>query len=129
LKTAITAAVLVGTGGFVGSILRYGVSGLVHWKLPLALFPYGTLVVNLTGCLLIGVLSGLAESRVALGPDLRIFLLVGVLGSFTTFSTLGYETFAMSRDGEHLRAALNMTTHLSLGLFLVWLGYTCTSSR
>lgn len=75
---------LVGAGGFIGSALRYTVSGLVHRVIPFAGFPYGTLVVNLLGCLAIGLLAGLAESRQVIGPELRVFLFLGLLGGFTT---------------------------------------------
>ena len=117
-------ALLVGTGGFLGSVLRYGLSGLVHRLAPFATFPYGTLAVNVTGCLAIGVLGGLTESRQLLGPDLRLFLFLGLLGGFTTFSTFGYETLALLRDSEQLRAATNVLMQVFAGLSAVWLGYS-----
>ena len=119
---------LVGAGGFLGSVLRYGMYGLVS-RLPIAAFPYGTLAANLLGCLAIGLLAGLAESRQLIGPDMRLFLFVGLLGGFTTYSAFGYETFVMARDGEHLRAAWNVGFHVVLGLTLVWWAYGLTSSR
>lgn len=90
---------------------------------PLATFPYGTLLVNLLGCLTIGLLAGLAESRQLFGPEFRMFVFIGVLGSFTTFSTFGYETFAMLRDADYMRAAANVGAQIIIGLTLVWLGY------
>ncbi len=93
MKTAIVTAAIVGSGGFLGALARYGLSGLVQRQLPFASFPYGTLVVNLMGCALIGVLAGLAESRQMFGSEVRTFAFIGVLGGFTTFSTFGYETF------------------------------------
>ena len=129
MKTALINAVAVGSGGFIGALARYGLSGLVHRQAPLATFPYGTLAVNLLGCLVIGLLAGLAESRQLFGPQFRMFALIGVLGGFTTFSTFGYETFAMLRDDEHLRAAANVGLHVILGLALVWLGYALTTWR
>ena len=117
-------ALLVGTGGFLGSVFRYALSGLVHRLAPFAAFPYGTLAVNVTGCLAIGVLCGLTESRQIVGPDLRLFLLLGLLGGFTTFSTFGYETMALLRDSEQLRAATNVLMHVFAGLSAVWLGYS-----
>ena len=89
---------LVGAGGFVGSVLRYGLSGAVHRLLPFAAFPYGTLAVNVVGCLAIGLLAGWSEARQVIGPELRLFLFIGLLGGFTTFSTFGYETFEMARS-------------------------------
>jgi CrcB protein len=129
LKAALINAVVVGSGGFLGALARYGLSGLVHRQVALTTFPYGTLVVNLLGCLLIGVIAGLAESRQLFGPEFRTFALIGILGGFTTFSTFGYETFAMIRDDEYLRAAGNVGMHVILGLALVWLGYALTTSR
>ena len=129
LKAALINAFLVGSGGFLGALARYGVSGLVHRQVPLSTFPYGTLVVNLTGCFAIGVVSGLAESRQLFGPEFRTFALIGILGGFTTFSTFGNETFAMFRDEEYLLAASNIGGHVILSLALVWLGYAITTSR
>ena len=117
---------LVGAGGFLGSVLRYGMYGLVS-RLPLAAFPYGTLAANLLGCLAIGLLAGLAESRNLIGPDMRLFLFVGLLGGFTTYSAFGYEIFALLRDGEHLRSAAFVLAHLLVGVGAVWLGYALTS--
>ena len=129
MKAALINALLVGSGGFLGALVRYGLSGLVHRQVPLTTFPYGTLVVNLTGCFAIGVVSGLAESRQLFGPEFRTFALIGILGGFTTFSTFGNETFAMFRDEEYLLAASNIGGHVILSLALVWLGYAITTSR
>ncbi len=129
MKTVLINAVVVGSGGFLGALARYGLSGLVHRKVPLTTFPYGTLVVNLLGCLVIGVISGLVESRQLFGSEFRTFARIGFLGAFTTFSTFGYETFAMIRDGEYLRTAANVGMHVIFGLALVWLGYAITTSR
>jgi len=114
---------LVGLGGFIGSVLRYGLSGLVHRLMPSGAFPYGTLSVNVLGCLAIGVLGGLAESRQVLGPAARLFLLLGLLGGFTTFSTFGYETVNLLKDAERSQAVLNIALHVGLGVSAVWAGY------
>jgi len=119
----------VGSGGFIGSLARFTVGGLVHRQLPLAIFPYGTLLVNLFGCLLIGVLAGFAESRQVFGPQFRQFALIGVLGGFTTFSSFGYETVAMLRDADYLRAGANVGISVVGGLALVWLGYQFAVAR
>lgn len=129
MKAALLNALLVGTGGFAGAILRYALGGIVHRFLPAATFPYGTLVVNSLGCFLLGAFAGLADSRQLFAPELRTFLFIGVLASFTTFSTFAFETFAMARDGEHLRAACNVGGQVVLGLVLVWWAYGLTSSR
>lgn len=129
MKAALIHALIVGSGGFVGALARYGLSGFVHRQLPLASFPYGTLAVNLLGCLLVGLVAGLVESRQLFSPEIRVFALIGVLGGFTTFSTFGFETFAMLREGEFLRAGLSVAAHLLLGLTLVWMGYAVATSR
>lgn len=129
LKAALIGSAIVGSGGFIGSLARYGVGGLVHRQFPLAIFPYGTLLVNLLGCLLIGLLAGLAESRQLFGPQFRQFALIGVLGGFTTFSTFGYETMAMLRDADYLRAGANVGISVVGGLALVWLGFQIVVAR
>lgn len=129
MKATLINAAMVGSGGFIGALARYGLSGLVHRQVPFATFPYGTVAVNLMGCCAIGVIAGLAESRQLFGPEFRTFALIGLLGGFTTFSTFGYETFAMLRDAEYLRVAANVGVHVILGLALVWLGYALTTLR
>lgn len=113
----------VGLGGCIGSILRYLVSGWVQRLADTPLFPYGTLSVNVVGCLTIGLLGGLADNAGMLSPSTRLFLLVGVLGGFTTFSTFGYETMALLRDKAMSAAFLYVGLHLLLGFGAVALGY------
>lgn len=113
----------VGAGGFLGSALRYALGGFVHRLFPQSTFPYGTLVVNLLGCLGIGVLAGLAESRQAIGPEMRLFLLVGLLGGFTTFSTLGNETYMLIRNAETQKAFASMLLHVTAGVGAAWFGH------
>ncbi len=129
MKFSWSSALLVGAGGFIGAMLRYALGGLVVRQLPLMTFPLGTLAVNVFGCFLIGVFGGIGESRQLLGPELRAFVIIGLLGGFTTFSAFGHETFAMLRDGEALRAAGNVGIQVILGLAAVWLGYTLMHSR
>ncbi len=113
---------IVGTGGFFGSVSRYLLSGWVHSALPFSRFPYGTLAVNVFGCLLIGFFAGLADTKNVLGPDARLFLFIGFLGGFTTFSTFGHETMAFMRDAEGLKAFANIMLHITICLMAVWLG-------
>ena len=127
MKTAFINAMLVGTGGFTGAMLRYGLSGLIQRNTVLSTFPYGTLVVNMIGCLLIGIAAGLIDSRQMFGIEIRLFALIGLLGGFTTYSAFGYETFVLLRDADYLRAVSNIAVHVVLGLFLVWAGYELTS--
>jgi len=114
---------LVGLGGFVGSAARFGTAGLVHRMLPMTTFPFGTLAVNILGCLAIGCLGGLMELRQVLGPAQRLFLMIGVLGGFTTFSTFAYETLGLLHAAEMGRAILNVAGHAVLGLAAAWVGY------
>jgi len=116
--------VWVGIGGFLGSVMRYWLGGFLNQLSPRALFPYETLVINVSGCLGIGLLAGLAEFRGVLSPELRLFLMVGILGGFTTFSTFGYETFQLLREGDLLLAGLNVALQGTLGLIAVWAGYS-----
>src|SRR5262245_55730832 len=120
----LTAILLVGFGGALGSICRYLLGGWVHGLVSLGTFPLGTLVVNVLGCLVIGVLGGINDARQALGPELRVFLMIGVLGGFTTFSSFAYETLALARDAEMVRALANIAAQVVFGLVAAWIGYS-----
>jgi len=120
-------AALVGSGGFIGAICRFGVGGIIQRNPSLAGFPYGTLVVNMVGCMLIGLTAGLLESRQFATTEIRSFVIIGILGGFTTYSAFGFETFTLLRDAEFLKAVSNVLIHIIAGLFLVWIGYTLTS--
>jgi len=112
---------LAGIGGFVGSVLRYSVSGLVQDISRSIDFPYGTLAVNLLGCFAIGLLSQLAETRGFFTAETRTLVFIGVLGGFTTFSAFGNETINLWREGETMLAAVNVAAHLVLCLGAVWI--------
>jgi CrcB protein len=114
--------ILVGVGSFVGGILRYGLSTWVHRVLDNPWFPYGTLAVNTLGCLIIGFIAGLVETRVALTSEVRLFLLVGILGGFTTFSSFALETFSLARDTQNIAALMNIGAQVMVGLLCVWVG-------
>ena len=118
----VSQIILVGIGGFIGSVFRFLLSGFVHRLVPLSEFPFGTLTVNVLGCLLIGLLNGLAETRQIIGPELRLLLMIGMLGGFTTFSAFGYETLALIRDAEVFRAVGNVFLQVFFGLVAVWMG-------
>ena len=120
----MTEALLVGAGGFIGAVSRYGVVIGVARVLGQPSFPWGVLAANVLGSLVIGVLAGLAESRQLFSAEARLFLFVGVLGGFTTFSAITNDTFALLRNGEHLAAAGNVLLSVALGLAAVALGYT-----
>jgi CrcB protein len=113
----------VGCGGFLGSAARYLLGGWLNRLAARALFPYETLVINAAGCLAIGFLAGLIETRGVLGPEARLFVLVGILGGFTTFSSFGYETFQLLRDGEALAGTVNVVLQVVLGIGAVFAGH------
>jgi CrcB protein len=115
--------ILVGVGGFFGSISRYWMSGWVHNLPEKPMFPYGTLAVNILGCFLIGLLNGIFETRQIFNPEMRLLIFVGFLGGLTTFSAFGYELFSFLRDGQYLSITLNASLSVVLGLFAVWLGH------
>ncbi len=113
---------IVGAGGFVGAILRYVLSGVVQNLSGSALFPFGTLAVNMVGCFAIGLLSYMAEYRGLFGPETRLFVFIGLLGALTTFSTFGHETYGLIKDARVSIALLNVGIHVVAGLTFVWLG-------
>ena len=113
----------VGFGGFFGSIGRYLLSGYIQHLMKGTGFPYGTLVVNLIGCLLIGFLSQWVGARGFLSPETRLFVFMGLLGGFTTFSTFSNETMNLWQAGESVAALSNVAVHVILGLGAAWLGH------
>ncbi len=113
----------VGFGGFFGSIGRYLLSGYIQHLMKGTGFPYGTLVVNLVGCLLIGFLSQWVGARGFLSPETRLFVFMGLLGGFTTFSTFSNETMNLWQTGESVAALSNVAVHVILGLGAAWLGH------
>ena len=118
----MTKLLIIGIGGFIGSISRYLVSGAAQNLSKNLIFPVGTFTVNLLGCLLIGFLSQLSETRGLLTDSSRAFIIVGVLGGFTTFSAFGNETLNLLRDGETNLALINAIGSVIICLIGVWLG-------
>ncbi len=117
----MTPYVYIIMGAVVGAPLRYYVQGVVQDSTA-SLFPFGTLVVNVSGCLVIGLLLTLAEERGALGPNARLALVTGFLGSYTTFSTFAYESFQQLRGHELFFASANIVASVFVGLAAVWIG-------
>jgi fluoride exporter len=120
---------LVATGGALGSVVRYAVSGaaqrlLVPGAGTFASFPAGTLVVNVSGSLLIGLLAGLAESRALLGAEARLLLVTGVLGGYTTFSAFSLETLLLLRAGQTTTALTSVGLQVGLGVAAAFAGFT-----
>jgi CrcB protein len=114
----------VAIGGALGSMARYGCGGWVA-RLTGGVFPYGTLVVNTSGALVIGVFAAMSlpEGRFLVPPSTRLFVMTGICGGYTTFSTFSLETLNLMRDGEWSRALGNIVGSVVLSLFAVWLGY------
>jgi len=111
---------LIGIGSFIGGVFRYLLSQSVQSKF-LSAYPFGTLTVNIIGCLAIGIVFGLSE-KFNFSPEWRLFLATGICGGFTTFSTFSFETMAMLRDGQYLYSFLYIGSSVFVGLIAVYLG-------
>lgn len=114
-------ALLVFLGGGIGATARYGLQGAVY-RLTGAAFPYGTLAVNVLGAFIIGFLMTFFEERFIVNPSLRVFLTIGILGGFTTFSSFSYETIVMLRDGSYWLGIINVVSNVAICLAATWLG-------
>ena len=121
---SIPAFMIAAFGGALGSAFRYLFGTWVQAVSRSLDFPFGTLAVNLLGCFVIGFLAYLAEARGAFTSDARLFVFVGILGGFTTFSSFANDTVNLVRDGEMLNALANVGANVIFGLILVWLGRT-----
>jgi fluoride exporter len=125
---------LVALGGAVGSVARYKLSGYVvqqlgDGQLPAGvLLPAGTFSVNVLGCLVAGLLAGLAEQQAWLTAAARLLLFTGLLGGFTTFSAFGLETLLLFRQGLPVLAVANVLLSVVVGLLALWLGMSLTAS-
>jgi CrcB protein len=114
----------VAVGGAIGSVARHGVNQWVQAHALALRFPLGTALVNVAGCLVIGLLAGaIGSQRIALSSSWREFVFIGLLGGFTTFSTFGLETLVLGRTQSPQSAALNVAIQVAGGLAAVWLGY------
>ncbi len=113
---------LIAVAGAAGAVSRYGV-GLWAQRLLGSHFAYGTLMVNILGCLLLGLVLELESQTEWIGTSARLFMAVGFLGAFTTFSTFGFETLKFVQAGDHHLALLNVGANVILGMVAVWLGW------
>jgi fluoride exporter len=109
--------ILIAIFGAIGTLTRYGLQGVVQIRMGGA-FPYGTLLINLTGCFLLGLLGQITLNRMIISPDWRVAMTVGFFGGYTTFSSFGWETAKMLEDGEWLRATTYVSASVVVGLFL-----------
>jgi CrcB protein len=110
----VLGVLLVGIGGFIGSIARYLVGGWFAARFGSA-FPYGTFVINVTGSFVIGFFLAFAQDRVSLSPYWRLFFAVGFVGGYTTFSTFEYESISLLQNGEMLLGAIYMIGSMVIG--------------
>ena len=113
---------IIGAGGFIGAVLRYLAVLSTQLLKAKTNIPMGTLLVNVFGCLLIGFLAVMAENSRLISVETRNFLIVGILGAFTTFSTFGYESVTLLKNGLNMHFALNIGLQLVLGFLAVWGG-------
>lgn len=114
---------LIGLAGFIGTLGRYWLSGLVARRYG-ETFPSGTLAVNLIGCFLVGIFFYLLQERFLVNQTVRTIIMIGFLGGFTTFSSFGLQTFTLLQNGQLGLAALNVSLSNLIGLILVWAGYS-----
>jgi CrcB protein len=117
----MTKILLIGLGGAIGAMSRYIISG-IDYKYSFGIFPLSTLIVNLSGSFILGFLWGLFET-VAVSSNIRMFIFIGILGGFTTFSTFALENFNLFRDGEKNIAFANILISNILGISLIYVGY------
>lgn len=114
----------VGAGGFFGATGRYLLSSVIEEHFKPDQFPVGIAVVNILGCFLIGALAALFAAKNWMNTEIRMFIFVGFLGGFTTFSTFINDTYLLGKEGEFTAALLNAGGQVIVGLLFVWLGYT-----
>ena len=123
----IKSIIIAGTGGFIGTVLRFLVSRYFQEN-TFSLFPWGTFTVNIIGSLMIGIFYGMSERGNLLSPEIRIFLTVGICGGFTTFSSLTNDAFMLLQEKEWLKVSLYASLSFFLGLVAVYLGRTLIKS-
>ncbi|RKD34222.1 hypothetical protein BET03_07790 [Thermohalobacter berrensis] len=114
--------ILLGTGGFIGSNLRYWISVWVSEFVGMY-FPYGTLAVNVLGCFILGFIMIYGTEVIELNPQIKLFIGTGMLGALTTFSTFSFETISLIRESSYSLAILNILLNIIIGLAGVWLGF------
>ncbi len=112
---------VIALGGAIGTLARYIVGGL-DYRFSNGVFPISTLVVNVSGSLVIGFLWAVVD-RFTISPNTRLFIFIGILGGYTTFSTFSLETFNLMRDGEYRIALINVGLSTILSIMAVFLGY------
>jgi fluoride exporter len=117
----VKSIMIVGLGGFIGTVARFLISRYFQVNVT-SVFPWSTFVVNIIGCLLIGIIYGVSEKSEVLSPEIRLFLTVGICGGFTTFSTFSNDSFMLIREQEWFRFALYTSLSIFIGLMAVYVG-------
>jgi len=117
----VKSILIVGLGGFIGTVARFLISRYFQENV-LSVFPWSTFIVNIIGCLLIGIIYGISEKGDVLSPEIRLFLTVGICGGFTTFSTFSNDSFMLIREQEWMRFALYTSLSVFIGLMAVYIG-------
>ncbi|MFY9150574.1 MAG: fluoride efflux transporter CrcB [Prolixibacteraceae bacterium] len=117
----VKSIMLVGFGGFIGTVARFVISRYFQLSYS-SVFPWATLLVNVAGCLLIGIIYGLSDRGNLLTPEVRLFLTVGICGGFTTFSTFSDDAFLLLRQQEFIRFAFYTSGSFFLGLLAIYVG-------
>ena len=118
----------VGLGGFLGSTLRYVAAGAVYRLFPSSEFPLGTLIVNVSGSFVLGLLAAMADARGIFSEELRAFMFIGILGAYTTFSTFAYESIYFYQQISPLKAIVNIVASVVLCLLAAWAGAAVSRS-
>jgi CrcB protein len=122
MNELIKTSLLIAGGGFIGTLLRFLATECLN-KYSAAAFPIGTVVVNLIGCLLIGILAGFFSDRLTTDSNLFLFLTIGCLGGFTTFSAFAIESQVFIQNGEFLKLTVYISIQVLIGILLAALGY------
>ncbi|MBI5141716.1 MAG: fluoride efflux transporter CrcB [Nitrospirae bacterium] len=112
---------LVFLGGGLGAMARYGLSGLIH-RYSGAEFPLGTMIINILGSIMIGLVMSMSERYMAITPNIRVFLTIGIMGGFTTFSSFSYETMALLQGGQLVAASVNVAGSVVCCIAGAWAG-------
>jgi len=117
----LKSILIVGFGGFIGTVARFLIMRYFQFT-STSIFPWSTFIINIAGCLLIGLIYGISEKNDVLSPEIRLFLTVGICGGFTTFSTFSNDAFLLIREQEWIRFALYTSFSVFIGLMAVYLG-------
>ena len=121
------AYLAVALGGAIGATARYALAGFVH-RFASPSFPWGTFIVNISGCFVFGLIAGLGDARGGLGSLTRAFLLIGILGGYTTFSSFTFETMGLLRSGQMPQAIANVVGQVVLGLLAFWAAWALATA-